>query len=238
MKDELSLLSQGNVYDRMSDPLLAITTLGEAIAKSGMFGCDKVEQGTILALQCISERKAPLEMAKTYHIIGGKLSMRSDAMLASYRARGGKVIWRSFDEKLAKALWKYDGNEIELSYSIEEAKAAGLIKEKSGWIKDPAAMLRARLISKAIRMLAPEVCTGMYVPEEMEHKMESEPHTMEIVEDKLETLLSEYEPKVTELFLAQNWITEGQNYLNVDEERRNNILKNPKPLLERLRGEK
>lgn len=223
------------VYDRMANPIEAVEKLGEWIARSGMFGCDKVEQGQILALQCMVERKAPMEMSKTYHIIGGKLSMRSDAMLAEYRKRGGKVIWKSFDDKLAKAVWVYDGNEIELSYSIDEARKAGLIKEKSGWMKDPAAMLRARLISKAIRMLAPEVCTGVYTPEE------TADFTVPLVELKaakvacpLEELLSVHEPMVNHILLDKGLIAEGQTFRDLPQDKKDNILKNPKPLLEVL----
>lgn len=158
-----------STYDRVSDPMAASTQLGEWIARSGMFGCERVEQGSILALQCIVERKAPLELAKHYHIIGGKLSLRADAMLALYRERGGKVKWLQFDDQAARARWIYDGNDIELSYTADDAKRAGLLPARGGgWAKHPAEMMRARLISKAVRMLAPEVCTGTYTPEEIE----------------------------------------------------------------------
>ena len=228
-------MNEITVYEKMNDPIHSIQILGEAIAKSGMFGCEKVEQGTILALQCIAEKKAPLEMAKNYHLIGGKLSMRSDAMLAEYRKRGGKVKWTSFDDKKAAGTWTYDGNEIDLSYTIEEAKNLGLIKEKSVWTKDPAAMLRARLISKAIRMLAPEVVVGVYTPEETESFTVQKPIEPEIVVDPLETLLKAYEPYTTNFFREKGWITEDQDYLQVSKEREANILKNPEPLLAKLR---
>jgi len=237
-KNKKECMNEITVYEKMNDPIHSIQVLGEAIAKSGMFGCEKVEQGTILALQCIAEKKAPLEMAKNYHLIGGKLSMRSDAMLAEYRKRGGKVKWTSFDDKKASGLWSYDGNEVELSYTIEEAKASGLIKSGSGWTKDPSAMLRARLISKAIRMLAPEVVVGVYTPEETEdftNKKEIKVIEPEIIQDKLETLLESYEPHATKFFLEQNWIKEGQTYKEISEERRSNILKNPNPLIQKLR---
>jgi hypothetical protein len=163
-------LATVSTYDKVQDPMTAATTLGEWIAKSGMFGCERVEQGAILAMQCLVERKAPLELAKHYHIIGGKLSLRADAMLALYRERGGKVRWLQFDDLGAKARWTYDGNDVELAYTAEDAKRAGFLPARggSGWAKFPAEMMRARLISKAVRMLAPEVCTGTYTPEELE----------------------------------------------------------------------
>ena len=49
MSDELIPVPLGEtqVYDRMSDPLAAIKTLGGAIFKSGIFGVDKPEQGEV-----------------------------------------------------------------------------------------------------------------------------------------------------------------------------------------------
>lgn len=158
-----------HTYDKVANPMEAAEQLGQWITRSGMFGADRPEQGNLLALQCLVERKAPLEMAKHYHVIQGRLSLRADAMLALYRERGGKVIWKQFDALGAKAQWVYDGNDLELAYTADDAKAAGFLPARggSGWAKFPAEMMRARLISKAVRMLAPEVCTGSYTPEEI-----------------------------------------------------------------------
>ena len=171
-----------STYDKVNDPMTAATQLGEWIARSGMFGCERIEQGAILAMQCLVERKAPLELAKHYHIIGGKLSLRADAMLALYRERGGKVRWLQFDDNGAKARWTYDGNDIELSYTVEDAKRAGFMPPRagSGWAKFPAEMMRARLISKAVRMIAPEVCTVTYTPEELEDIQRPAPTTVAV----------------------------------------------------------
>jgi hypothetical protein len=156
-------------YDSVDTATFALS-LGTWISKSGLFGCSNIEQGTLLALQCIVERKAPLDLAKLYHIISGKLSLRADAMLGLYRERGGKVRWLQFDAKAASACWIYEGNEVVICYTREDAMMAGMLPAKAGgmWAKYPAEMLRARLISKSVRMLAPEVCAGVYTPEEVE----------------------------------------------------------------------
>jgi len=154
------------VYNKIND-MTSIETLGNWIAKSGMFGCEKIEQGQILALQCITEKKPPLELDKTYHIIQGKLSKRTDAMLADFRKIGGKVKWVKFDATEARAVFSLDGDSTEIAYSMQDAQRAGLNRKGSGWDKHPAAMLRARLISTALRMLAPEIVCGTYAPEEI-----------------------------------------------------------------------
>ena len=158
------------LYDRIENPMQAVETMGNFLATSGMFGCEKKEQGQVLALACMCERKSPFEILKTYHIINGKLSMRADAMLAGFRKAGGKVTWKRFDNEAAIAVWTLDNNkDVEIGFTVEDAKRAGLIPAKpgSGWQKSPDAMLRARCISKAMRMIAPEVVAGTYTPEEV-----------------------------------------------------------------------
>ena len=150
--------------------LPSVQALGGAIATSGMFGCDKPEQGVIIALQCIAENKAPLEMAKNYHLVKGKLTKRADSMLADFKRSGGKIKWGDIKNRAIQSgtFTDPDGNVYNVSYSIDDAKAAGVYSNKaeSPWQKTPAAMMRARLVSETLRAIAPEIVTGVYTPEE------------------------------------------------------------------------
>jgi len=166
---------QLEVYDKCND-MDSIQQLGKAIALSGMFGCEKPEQGIILALQCMTERKPPLELAKTYHIIKGKLSKKADAMLAEFRKAGGKWRWHDLkNREVQAASIEWEGQKLEVSYSIDDAKQAGWWTEKdrggnpTNWIKIPANMCRARLVSETLRAIAPEIVQGSYTPEEIEN---------------------------------------------------------------------
>lgn len=156
-----------SIFDRIADPMAAVKEMGSFLAKSGMFGCNKEEQGQVIALTCMCERKTPIEILRTYHIIEGKLSMRADAMLAAYRGRGGKVTWKQFDETAAIGIWDFDRIATTIGFTMEDARRAGVVKPGSAWMKYPDAMLRARCISKAIRMLCPEAVSGVYTPEEI-----------------------------------------------------------------------
>jgi len=156
-----------SVYDKLNDTTSALEKLGQWFAKSGMYGCEKVEQGIVRALHCVSQRKDPLDLMRTHHLIQGRLSMKADAMLAGYRERGGKVKWVQFDDEAAEADFIFEGETTRVRYSIDDAKKAGLVRPRSQWITQPNAMLRARLISKSVRMLCPEVNSGLYSPEEL-----------------------------------------------------------------------
>jgi len=160
-----------SAYDKIDNIPQFVTVMGAAIYQSGFFGCVNEAQGRVIALDCLVKKIPPLERAATDHIISGKLSMRADAMLAGFITRGGKVKWIDHGDTGEKASAKFstkDGTNVEISYTIEMAKLAGLIKRDSGWLKNPGEMLRARLVSKAVRMLDPEVVAGRYTPEELD----------------------------------------------------------------------
>lgn len=157
------------VYEKMGDPLQAVEKIGAMIEKSQMFGCG-IGQGQIIALTCYMEGINILEFKKKYHIIQNSLTMRADAMLAELRKNGGNYRWikTGDDEKEAEIEIEYKGMKGIAKFTLEDAKKAGIVKPNSGWFKYPDAMLRARAVSKAMRMYAPEIITGIYTPEEVE----------------------------------------------------------------------
>lgn len=257
--------NNSGIYSKISDPIHAIQVMGEMIAGSGMFGCTKTEQGMVLAMQCLAEGVPPLELAKTYHIIEGKLSMRADAMLGRYLAKGGKVKWTERSDKRVAALWICDGNEIEIAVTLEEMKANGVAMGKSGikdnWRKFPRQMLTARCVSEAIRLLMPQIVSGIYTPEEVSdfssggstlpapqearpqgRRAPVEPVYVEAsptpvadpkkaVNDRLDELLGKYEPLASHYLAEKGYIKQGQSYIDLDAMTAQKILSNPSKIL-------
>ena len=161
-------MNQIVAYDKINDAA-GLEMFGNAICRSGMFGCESKEAGIVFALQCIAENKPPLEMAKNYHLVKGKLTKRADAMLADFRRAGGKVIWADLkNESIQAAVFEFEGSKFDASFSMDDAKRAGLVRSGSAWDKTPAAMLRARCVSETLRAIAPEIVQGVYVPEEID----------------------------------------------------------------------
>jgi hypothetical protein len=231
----------GEFYSRIGTSLDAVKELGSWIARSGVFNCQKDEQGNMIALECLATRKTPFDFKREFHLVNGSLTMRSDAMLAGYRTRGGKVIWKQFDSTAAIGIWKYDGNECEIGFTAEDAKQAGLLPAKpgSGWQKDPSAMLRARCISKAIRMLAPEVVAGVYTPEEAadfnttptptqptptRQTVNVTPESTFSLVEKLEQILEPHADIANAFLVSKNLIKEGQNFRDVSTKVANMII--------------
>jgi hypothetical protein len=243
-------LHEQDVYNRMSDPLAAVERLGEIIASSGMFGCTKVEQGQVLALQCISEKKPPLELAKTYHMIEGKLSMRADAMLAKFQLSGGTVKWTRRDDKVVEATFTLRGNSLPFSARLEDFVTNGVAvsrdgKMKDNWRKFPRQMLTARVISEAVRLLAPEVVFGVYTPEEIQDNNNSAPAQdpikvepiVESYADQLTAILIDHEQSVNAYLIAKKQISEGQTFRDVAPDFAKKILSNSKMFLEAVNSQ-
>lgn len=160
-------------YDKIADPVQAIVTFGKFISQSGLCGKMNEQQGNVIAWHCITKKIDPIDFTREYHVLSdGKLSRRADAMLSEFMRRGGKVKWISDlnDDKEAKAEFSdRDGNKYSWSFAIEDAKGymQGHNGVKDNWKNSAPDMLRARLISKAVRALDPEVNQGVYTPEEL-----------------------------------------------------------------------
>jgi hypothetical protein len=224
-----------DVYDRINDPLAAIKTLGGAIFKSGIFGLDKPEQGEVLAMQCLAERKSPLELARTYHFIQGQLAIRSDALLAKFHQAGGSVTWTTRSDTEVVASFKRGVSSANIVATIDEYIANGTATKADGktlkdnWRKWPRRMLTARAISEGVRLIAPECCFGVYVAEEIESK------TLEVVPTTLAELIppSKVE-KAIEILIKAGHINEGDTLDDVSPDTVASILKKPQAFLNAL----
>lgn len=150
------------------DPLSQIERMGSFLAKSGMFGCTKVEQGIVLAMACVTHGMTPIEVSNKYWIIDGKLSRKAGSALAEFKRLGGKYTWEKTgmeptpnpDDREAVGVFELDGETVRVSMTMADAKTAGLFRKGSAWEKQPDNMLRARVSSKALGMLAPEIYYG------------------------------------------------------------------------------
>jgi hypothetical protein len=229
-------------YDRIDSPMDAVKTMGDWIAHSGMFGCVKPEQGYVLALECIASRMTPLSWKRENHLINGNITMKSESMLSGLMNAGWDVDWIQFDAAAAIADFSKGAKKVRVAFTSDDAKQAGLLPAKpgSGWAKFPAEMLRARVISKATRMLDPRITQGRYTPEELADISNTAPtptvtaptrqtvnvtpeSTFSLVE-KLEQILEPHSDIANAFLLSKNLIKEGQNFRDVSTKVANMII--------------
>jgi hypothetical protein len=140
----------------------------EAVAASKLFGVTTPEQAIALFLVAQSEGRHPASAAKEYHIIKGRPSLRSDAILARFQTAGGSVRWGERTDASVSATFSHpQGGDVEVRWTLEDAKRAGLAGGES-WKKYPRHLLSARVISEGVRLCYAPVVAGVYTPEEVE----------------------------------------------------------------------
>jgi hypothetical protein len=150
------------LYEKLPAYLDAIDRLGETFAKSGMFRCTRIEQGRTIVVMCMTMNITPIEFLATYDLIDGVPRKKALACLADFKKRGGRWKWicEADDLEQAQGEFSFEGQSYTVRFTIEDAKRQGLVKAGSGWVKTPSNMLRARVITTAIGMLAPEIVAG------------------------------------------------------------------------------
>lgn len=112
---------------------------------------------------------------RTIHIVEGRPTLSADLIRALVLRSGLAKYFRCIERTHERATFETqrgDDPPIALTYTIAEATIAGLVKEKSGWIKNPADMLVARASAKLARLVYPDLTTGLYTPEEMQEVRE------------------------------------------------------------------
>jgi hypothetical protein len=228
------------VYDRITNPMEAVKALGQSIFKSGLFGCDRPEQGEVLAMQCLTERKSPLELARTYHFIQGQLAIRADALLAKFQMMGGQVQWlERTDIKVVAIFGKPGSGSAQIVADIEEYKKNGTAYKADGkslkdnWVKWPRRMLTARAISEGVRLVAPECCFGTYVVEELQgDSPRFGRKTVPVgVNTVAELVPAEQHDAAVAMLMKANMLEEGQTLADLAEVHSDSILRSPGPFM-------
>lgn len=179
-----------------------------AIASSGLFSIKNESQALALMLIAHAEGRHPALVALDYDIISGRPAKRAIAMQRDFLASGGKITWIKSDNQCAEAIFSHpQGGELKESYTMEDAKLAGLAY-KDNWKKFPKAMLRARVLSSGIRAVYPHATSGMYVPEEVQDFEPKEDNNVIDVQEEpliIEHLITEEQVNtILDLTLATN----------------------------------
>jgi hypothetical protein len=111
----------------------------------------------------------PMQALRSVHVVDGRPTLSAELMLSLAMRAGVRPQWLESTAEVAHLRLTRPGYEAhEQRFSIAEAKQAGLAG-KGNWQKYPAAMLRARALSAAMRAWCPDVIgSGVYVEGEIE----------------------------------------------------------------------
>ncbi len=127
------------------------------------------------------------------NLIQGKVEVSARMMTALIRKAGHSltVIESTDDVCVVKGKRADNGDEMECSFTLEEAKRAGLVKNGGGWQKHPSDMLFARAISRLSRRLFSDIIGVGYVEGEIPRKNKPAKDTEPVIEELQEAEVSD-----------------------------------------------
>lgn len=162
-------------WERQLDPrsMKDARILAKDMHDSRLFSAYGTPQAVLSTVMLGRELGLPaMASLRGVHIIEGRHALSAQTMVALVLKSGLAEYFRpvSFSETEAtyETLRKGPGNQpIRLTHTIAMATQAGLLKEKSGWLKNPTDMLVARASSRLARMVYPDIVGGLYTPDEL-----------------------------------------------------------------------
>lgn len=115
---------------------------------------------------------SPMQSIRSIHVIDGKGVVSADILVAFCKRRADVCRYFRMVES-SGTVATYETHRVgepsptKMSFTLEEAKLAGLAG-RGNWSKFPAAMLRARCSSALARAVYPDLCAGIYDPDELD----------------------------------------------------------------------
>jgi hypothetical protein len=165
---------------------LALKDQATTVVKSGLLpsAIKTAEQAIAIALKG-RELGIPVMQAFAHiHIIQGKPTISAELMLSLiFRNCPGAVVdyVETDDLRCVIQAKRPNGSAVRFSFSMEDAKKAGLLS-KDSWSKYPGAMLRARAIAIMARALFPDAINGCsYTPEELGADLDDDGCVIDVV---------------------------------------------------------
>jgi hypothetical protein len=183
--------------------LTVFRTMAKHAAESQMYKTIGREADVMMRMLAARELGIPPMQALNggLRIIEGNMEISARMMNAMIRRAKHKIIIvESTDERCTlKGVRADNGDTATVTYSVEDAARAGLIKEKGGWKKVPADMCFARALSRLARQLFADVIGIGYVEGEISDAI-PEP----LQEDELqEVVLEPAEPSADTAYIYQ-----------------------------------
>jgi hypothetical protein len=165
MSSELVVITPKSIEEaeRLSGTLSKSQLLPDALRQKPADVLATVLAGAELGL-------APMQAIRGIAIIKGKPTLSADTMGALVKRRQDVCEYLVLKESTPKVATyetkrRGDPSPTTMSFAIEDAQRAGL--QGDNWKKYPAAMLRARALSAICRAVYPDLCLGLYDPDEL-----------------------------------------------------------------------
>lgn len=172
----------GNVGALIPQDIEQAFRIAQALAHSGMTPQGfKTPETCFVAIMAGAELGLPpFQSLQSFAIINNRPTLWGDALMAVVRTNGFKVReWYEGEGDTLTAFCEVtrpdNGDTAEASFSVDDAKTAGLWKKSGPWSTNPKRMLKMRARSFAIRDGAADVLRGFQIREEVEDYVDAAP---------------------------------------------------------------
>jgi hypothetical protein len=172
------------VYQQVTDPMKFAMEMGKSFAAAT--GAP-LEQGPVIALACLTMGITYLDFVEQFHLIGGKPTKKTSAMLTDFRENyGGKhrvikstpteceIEFTPRGEEPQTFRWTWEQAQQSRWPWKDPSDHKKGFKDNWSTPEDQENMLFNRLVSKSLRKICPE-CVRFYSPEEMQDVLDVEP---------------------------------------------------------------
>lgn len=158
-----------NVPEKHEPKELSLIKVADALFKSQLFPNVRNSFGAYAIVEYGAELDIPpMTSLQTMSIISGKICMAAQMMLTLALKKGVSYKVNTDSDKEVSVTFKRQGFEsYTSSFSVEEAKRAGIYKAQGGWEKWPRDMCFWRAVTRGLRRIAPDVILGLYAIEEL-----------------------------------------------------------------------
>lgn len=147
--------------------------VAEKLFRAGVFSAEVKSADTAFAIILAGDEMGyePMAAARAFALVKGKVSLSADALIGLAKRSPQCEAWRVVDSTATECTitTKRAGDDAptSLTYTIAMATRAGLTGSQT-WRAHPEAMLRARCGAALARAVYPDVCGGLYEPDEAE----------------------------------------------------------------------
>lgn len=206
----------GNVGALIPQDIEQAFRIAQALAHSGMTPNGfKTPETCFVAIMAGAELGLPpFQSLQSFAIINNRPTLWGDALVAVVRTNGFTLReWYEGEGDTLTAFCEVtrpdNGDTAEASFSVDDAKTAGLWKKSGPWTSNPKRMLKMRARAFAIRDGAADVLRGFQIREEVE---DYDTAALPVEEKRAGTGL------LAKLESSQTLATEGFGVRNLDEE--------------------
>ncbi len=155
--------------------------LAESMFQSRLFGLASPQATLAAILLGRSLGIGAVSICRNVHVIESKLALHADLIAGLVLKSGKASIYKCIETSATRCVYKAhrkddpDPEPTFVTWTIEMARTAKLVRDGGNWTKNPTAMLVARAKTACARLVFPDVTAGLYSPDELGSEADFEP---------------------------------------------------------------